>query len=100
MLELRFIRENIDLVRQKTAHRGLATDKVDEFALVDQKRLELLQEVESLKNKRNIASKDIARLKQGSDEEKKQADALIPEMRKTSDTIKELDKKLGEIQSR
>jgi seryl-tRNA synthetase len=99
MLELRFIRENLDLVREKTAHRGIATDKIDEFASVDQKRLELLTEVEGLKNKRNIASKEIARLKQGSDEEKKQADTLIPEMRKASDRIKELDKELGEIQA-
>ncbi|AGF78413.1 seryl-tRNA synthetase [Desulfocapsa sulfexigens DSM 10523] len=98
MLELRFIRENLDLVRKKTAHRGIPTDKVDEFASVDQKRLDLLQEVESLKNKRNIASKEIAQLKQGSDEDKKQADTLIPEMRKASERIKELDKELGEIQ--
>jgi len=98
MLELRFIRENIDLVREKTAHRGLATDKVDEFAAVDAKRLELLQEVESLKNQRNTASKEIAQLKQGSDEDKQKADTLIPEMRKASARIKELDKVLGEIQ--
>jgi seryl-tRNA synthetase len=98
MLELRFIRENIDLVREKTAHRGLATDKVDEFERVDQKRLKLLTEVESLKNQRNIASKDIAKLKKGTEEEKKQADTLIPEMRKTSDRIKELDKELSAIQ--
>lgn len=100
MLELRFIRENLDLVREKTAHRGIPTDKVDEFATVDGKRLELLKEVESLKNKRNVASKEIAMLKKGSDEEKKEADTLIPGMRKTSDQIKSLDKKLGEIQSR
>jgi seryl-tRNA synthetase len=99
MLELRFIRENLDLVREKTAHRGIATDKVDEFASVDQQRLELLKEVEHLKNKRNIASKEIAQLKQGSDDEKKQADTLIPEMRKASERIKELDKELGEIQA-
>jgi len=98
MLELRFIRENIDLVREKTAHRGLTTDKVDEFVSVDAKRLELLQEVESLKNQRNTASKEIAQLKQGSDEDKQKADTLIPEMRKTSEHIKELDKVLGEIQ--
>ncbi len=98
MLELRFIRENLDFVRDKTAHRGIPTDKVDEFATVDQKRLELLQKVESLKNKRNVASKEIAQLKKGSDDEKKQADTLIPEMRKTSDRIKGLDKELNEIQ--
>ena len=98
MLELRFIRENLDLVREKTAHRGISTDKVDEFASIDQNRLNLLHEVEGLKNKRNLASKDIAKLKQGSDEDKKQADTLIPEMRKASERIKELDKELGVIQ--
>ncbi len=100
MLELRFIREHLDLVRKKTAKRGLPTDKVDEFGTVDQQRLELLKEVEGLKNTRNIVSKEIAQLKRGSDEEKKQADSLIPEMRKTSEKIKELDSKLGEIQTR
>lgn len=98
MLELRFIRENLDLVREKTAHRGLRSDNVDKFASVDHKRLELLQEVESLKSQRNTASKEIAQLKRGSDEEKKQADSLIPEMRKASDRIKDLDKELGNIQ--
>ncbi len=100
MLELRFIRENIDLVRQKTAHRCLSTDRVDEFARVDQQRLKLLKEVENLKNQRNTASKEIARLKQGSNEDKTLADTLIPEMRKTSDAIKELDKELGKTQTR
>ncbi len=100
MLELRFIRENLDLVRKKTAHRGISTDNVDEFASVDRERLQLLSEVESLKNKRNVASKEIARLKQGSDDEKKEADILIPEMRKASEKIKELDQKLGEVQDR
>ncbi len=98
MLELRFIRENLDLVREKTAHRGMSTDNVDKFASIDSKRLELLKEVESLKNQRNTASKEIAQLKQGSDEEKKHADSLIPEMKKTSEHIKELDKELGDIQ--
>lgn len=100
MLELRFIRENIDLVREKTAHRGVTTEKVDEFATIDKQRLQLLQEVESLKNKRNIASKEIAQLKKGTAEEKKHADTLIPQMRETSDRIKSLDKQLGEIQER
>lgn len=63
------------------------------------KRLKLLGKVEQLKNQRNIASKDIAKLKQGSTEEKNQADTLIPQLRKTSDTIKKLDKELGEIQN-
>ncbi len=98
MLELRFIRENLDLVKEKTAKRGLATDKIDEFAVLDQKRLELLSTSEALKNKRNNASKKIATLKGGNDEEKKQAEPLIVEMREISTKIKTLDEELGKIQ--
>ena len=64
MLELRFLRENIEFVKQKTAKRGLTTEKLDEFIAIDKKRLAALSEVESLKNARNTASKEIAKLKQ------------------------------------
>lgn len=99
MLELRFIRENLDLVKEKTAKRGLDTKLLDQFAVVDQERLTLLGEVEQLKNKRNTASREIADLKRGTDSEKAQAEPLIAEMRKTSARIKELDTRLTEIQS-
>jgi seryl-tRNA synthetase len=99
MLELRFIRENLDLVKEKSARRGLAADKLDEFYLLDQKRLSLLAEVETLKNKRNTASKEIAVLKSGSGPEKANAEPLIIEMRETSQKIKDLDAELAAIQS-
>ncbi len=98
MLELRFIRENIELVKEKTAKRGLSTEKLDDFITIDQKRLTTLTEVEALKNARNIASKEIAQLKKGTDDDKKKADPLILEMKKTSQRIKELDSELGTIQ--
>ena len=60
MLELRFIRENFDLVKTKTAKRGLSTDILDRFTEVDTRRLTILGEVESLKNRRNTVSKEIA----------------------------------------
>ena len=60
MLELRFIRENIDLVKAKTAKRGLDTGILDRFMEVDQRRLEILGEVESLKNRRNVVSREVA----------------------------------------
>ena len=96
MLELRFIRENLDLVKEKCSRRGMATDRLDDFSRLDQKRLTLLTEVEALKNIRNTASKDIAILKNGP--EKAKADALILEMRETSQKIKDLDSELAGIQ--
>lgn len=97
MLELRFIRENIDLVKEKTAKRGLPTEKLDEFVKIDKERLELLGEVEGLKNQRNTASKEIAILKKGSEEDKAKAEPLILEMREIGSKIKELDTRLATI---
>lgn len=98
MLELRFIRENLDLVKDKCVKRGMDTALVDNFAETDKKRLSLLSEVENLKAKRNMVSDEIAVLKKGTAEEKKQADPLIAEMRETSQRIKQLDGDLGVIE--
>lgn len=98
MLELRFIRENIDLVKDRTARRGMASDLLDTFMEIDLRRLKILGEVENLKNRRNIASKEISRLKQGSAKEKAEAEPMIIEMRDMGQTIKELDTELARIQ--
>jgi len=98
MLELRFIRENIDLVREKTAHRYMDTGLLDSFTDIDQRRLKILGEVENLKNKRNVASKEIAQLKKGSAEDKAKAEPMILEMRDIGQTIKGLDTELAEIE--
>ena len=100
MLELRFIRENLALVKEKTAKRGLDTKLIDQFSAVDQERLTLLSDVERLKNLRNTASKEIATLKRGTEADKAKAEPLIAEMRQTSEQIKEMDGQLTVIQSR
>lgn len=98
MLELRFIRENLELVKEKTAKRGLPAELLDQFTKIDRQRLDLLTEVEQLKNERNTTSREIAVLKKGSDSEKAQAEPLIIKMRETSSKIKKLDTELSEIQ--
>lgn len=98
MLELRFIRENLDLVKEKCIRRGMGTTLIDDFAATDQKRLALLTKVEGLKNKRNTVSDQIAVLKRGSDDDRRKADPLILEMRETSGRIKELDNELNSIE--
>lgn len=98
MLELRFIRENLELVKEKCQKRGMDTSLVEQFSTTDQKRLTLLGEVESLKNKRNTVSDQIAVLKRGDDSEKKKADPLIIQMRETSQKIKEMDNSLSDIE--
>ncbi|MBV5318546.1 MAG: serine--tRNA ligase [Desulfobulbaceae bacterium] len=96
MLELRFVRENLDLVREKSLLRGIDPQLIDRFAVSDQRRLALLAEVESLKNQRNTVSKTIASLKQSG--ENAAAEPLILEMRAVSEQIKALDTTLAEIE--
>ncbi|MBT8360195.1 MAG: serine--tRNA ligase [Deltaproteobacteria bacterium] len=95
MLELRFIRENIDLVKTKTAKRGLATDMLDRFMEIDARRLAILGDVESLKNRRNIVSKEISVFKKSGDNAS--AEPLIAEMKEANSRIKELDDELADV---
>ncbi|HDZ76356.1 MAG TPA: serine--tRNA ligase, partial [Desulfobacteraceae bacterium] len=98
MLELRFIREHIDLVRKKTALRRLDPAIIDRFTATDSRRLALLGEVESLKNLRNTVSQEIAELKKTGAHD--QAEPLITKMREVSARIRELDNELAEVQTR
>jgi seryl-tRNA synthetase len=94
MLELRFIRENISLVKEKTERRGIKDSRIEDFADIDSKRRELLGELESLRNKRKTVSSEIAVLKK----ENKDADALIADMREAGERIKDLEKQVHEVE--
>ena len=83
MLELKFIRENRELVKEMLANRNSNID-LTEFDKLDEERRAILGEVELLKQKRNTESAEIARLKK----EKKDASQIIEEMGKVSAQIK------------
>ncbi len=94
MLEIKFIRENIDLVRTKLEERGDAID-LGRFVAMDRKRRDILQEVETLRSERNSVSKEIgARKKNGQD-----ASDIIARMGTVSTRIKELDDALKETEA-
>ena len=94
MLELRFIRENLQLVKKKTEFRGIKDSRVEDFAAVDEKRRELLAELESLRNRRKTVSSEIAELKK----QKLDAESLILQMREAGDRIKELEKQVTSVE--
>ncbi len=93
MLDLRFVRDNADKVRNNIAQKNEKAD-LDELIRRDEERRELIQEVEGLKSTRNKVSDEIARLKK----EKQDASSLIEEMQGVSKNIKELDEKLRETE--
>ncbi|MDE3178522.1 MAG: serine--tRNA ligase [Acidobacteriota bacterium] len=88
MLELGFVRDNLELVRQKIADRG-SPDLLEDFESTDAARRKLLVESEALKAHRNKVSGEIAALKK----QKQDASALIAEMKQASDEISALDQK-------
>lgn len=92
MLDLKYIRDNIELIEEKLRHRGTEID-LKGFHLLDEKRRGILVDVESLKHERNKVSDEIARIKK----QKGDASALIADMRGVSDRIKSLDGELAEI---
>ncbi|MBE3578874.1 MAG: serine--tRNA ligase [Caldanaerobacter subterraneus] len=93
MLDIKFIRSNPDVVRRAIELKGEKAD-LDRLLLLDEKRREMLVELEALKNKRNTESDNIARLKR----EGKDASELIAQMKELSDKIKDMEQELREIE--
>ena len=92
MLELKFMRENVEMLKEVLKNRNNNID-MDAFVALDSKRREVLSEVENLKRERNNVSAEIASLKK----EQKDANHLIEKMGGVSAKIKELDAELAEI---
>jgi seryl-tRNA synthetase len=93
MLDIKFLRENLDLVKRKMLERGQDID-LDLFSGLEAKRRNILQEVESLRSERNQASKEIGKKKA----KKEDASELIARMADVSARIKELDELLKETE--
>jgi seryl-tRNA synthetase len=86
MLDLGFVRDNLELVRQKMQERGLA-DILENFENIDRERRRFLVEAERRKARRNKVSDEIASLKK----QKQDTSAPIVEMKHLGVEIQELD---------
>ncbi len=94
MLDIKYIRENADLVRRSVRDKGEKADIAGILAL-DTERRSILIEAEQLKATRNRVSKEIGqRMKSGED-----ADDLKSQMRQVSQQIQEYDQRLKEVES-
>lgn len=92
MLELKFIRNNIEFLEEMLKNRG-SSETLEEFEQLDAERRELLTKVETLKHKKNNASAEVARKKQA----KEDCNDIIAEMGLVSKEIKEIEAKLVSI---
>ena len=92
MLDLKYIRENLEFVKNKLNQRNQKVN-LDQLTQTDQKRREVVQEVEALRYERNTVSEKIAGLKK----QKKDATNEILKMKEVSQKIKALDVQRAEI---
>ncbi len=93
MLDIKFIRQNPDLVKAALAKRNSKLD-LSELLELDEKRRELIVKGDELKAKRNQASAEIGRAKkEGGDMQ-----AAAAGMKEVSNAIKELDAELKAIE--
>ena len=90
MLDLRFVCDNIDLVKKKLQLRNSKLDLTELVSLAD-KRRSLIKDVEALKAQKNKVSAEIAVMKKN----KTPCDDLIAEMRAQGEQIKAYETELS-----
>ena len=90
MLDIDFIRENIDDVKRAAEVKGFDVD-VDRLIEVDDRRRELIQETESIRQRRNEVADEIP---QASDDERPD---LIEEGRQLKEEVQDLEDELSDV---
>ncbi|MFY9622605.1 MAG: serine--tRNA ligase [Pyrinomonadaceae bacterium] len=98
MLDLNYVRENLDAVRAALAKREMATAALDDFAAADADRRRVISESDQLNAERNTASREIgAMMKDGKRDE---ADARRKQVNELKERIGELDSARDQAEAR
>jgi seryl-tRNA synthetase len=95
MLDIKFIRENIQVVKTGLERRNGKFPDLDDLLEQEEERREGLQESEQLKNKKKILSAEVGKLKQQGQDASKQMD----EVKNLNVFIKELDEKVEGLET-
>ena len=90
MLDIKFIRENADLIKAGAKKKHLEVD-IDRLMAVDEKRRGLLSEVETMRAKQNTVSDQV--VKASTDEKAR----LIGEMKVLKESLQAKEKELQEV---
>jgi seryl-tRNA synthetase len=93
MLDLKFIRENPETVKEGIKNKN-EKDRVDEIIELDEKRRNLISRTDELKAKRNQVSQQVGQMKKSGQD----ASGIIAEMKSVSDEITLLDSQLKEVE--
>ena len=98
MLDLNYVRENLEKVRTGLQTRGTVPEALDDFVQADAERRRIIAESDTLNAARNTASREIgALMKTGNREE---ADARRKEVNELKERIAELDQQRDQAETR
>lgn len=95
MLDIKRIREDYEGVKKAVESRGHGDFGLSLVPELDAKRRAVLAEVEAMKNKQNVDSKEIPKLKKAGED----TAALMAEMKELSEKIKEKNGELAQIET-
>lgn len=96
MLDIKRIREDFDNVKAAVEKRCQGDFGIDKVLDYDKKRRALLAEVEQMKNRQGVKSKEIPKLKKAGED----TSALMAEMKTLSEDIKALDAQVSEVEAK
>ncbi len=99
MLDLAYVRDHLDDVEAMMRRRGM-NPELSEFRQMDAERRELIRCSEALKQNRNQASEEVARLKRGAERDSPRVAELIASTRAIGEEIAGLDGQIKEIEAR
>lgn len=94
MLDIKFVRNNPEIVRDSLKARGYSDEILDEFLRIDKERLTLLKEFEELKHNLNLLSKKVAETKRKGED----IGDLLLESKELSDKVENIKEKLKIIE--
>jgi seryl-tRNA synthetase len=98
MLDLNYVRENLEHVRLRLQTRGVAPEVLDSFAEADGERRRVIAESDQLNAERNTASREIGALMK--DGKRDEADARRKEVNELKERIADLDRQRDEAETR
>ena len=97
MLDIKFIKNNTELVKQAMRNRQKPMDDViDEIISLDEKRLKLISEVEAMRAEQNAFNRKIPAMKKSGED----TTEIMAEMKEISNAAAEKSKQLTEIENK
>src|SRR5215216_3512793 len=97
MLDINFVRANLDTVKQKLGQRGFPPQALDRFTELDERRRELVRKRDELNTTRNRESQEIGKLMKAG--RKEEAESRRAAVRELGDEIAATEARLKEIES-